>query len=121
MLEELIKYIEERFEQVARRVVREELSKLIGPGNHHEDDEILDVKAAATFVKLSVSRVYTIVNKGQMPTLTPRGSGKLRFSKQALREWMMAPKLNNTIFSDKTIGLKPPTRRTKSNKTKPKK
>jgi excisionase family DNA binding protein len=107
MTDDITKYLDERMEQIARRVYYEESARNGKQADRPDEDEILDVHCAASLVKLSVSRVYALVGSGQMPTLNPRGTGKLRFSKKQLMEWLVKPPEKNTIQREMTIGLKP--------------
>jgi PTS system nitrogen regulatory IIA component len=51
------------------------------------DTDLLTVEEVAGWLKLSKSRVYALVNSGEMPSLK-LGSGSIRFDRQEVTSWM---------------------------------
>lgn len=50
-----------------------------------EDDQLLNIKEAATLLSLSVPSMYRLCNEKKIPNL--KKAGKILFSKQELMEW----------------------------------
>ena len=80
----------------AVQALSEKLSRieqmLILQTNQEEQEEFIDAQAAAKFLKLTLSTIYTKVHKKQLPYY--KQGKRLYFSKQDLREYLERGKVD---------------------------
>ena len=66
-----------------------------------EQDQLLSIKQAAEFLKLSVPTLYSLVSKSQIPV--NKRSKRLYFSKQELTAWIKAGRKSTTSEIENTV------------------
>ena len=56
------------------------------PDDRADDNDIMTVREAAEFLKITPTTVYVLVRKGKLPH--KKIGGSIRFSKHLLHEWV---------------------------------
>lgn len=59
-----------------------------------ENDDLLNVKEAAIFLKFETAYIYRLINQNKIPYYKPNG-GKVLFSKRGLRKWVLEHKFKS--------------------------
>lgn len=57
-----------------------------------EKDEIMTIDEASKYLSLAVQTIYGLVSNRKIPYFKRKGSKRLYFSKQALKDWLMESK-----------------------------
>ncbi len=78
-----ISEFESRLEEALERV----LSKR-GIPNETNDDKLLTVADAASFLSLSIPTIYSLVSRREIPFLKPEGTKRVYFLKEDLRNYI---------------------------------
>ena len=83
--------LENAFEELIRRIVREEVQASNGNG-HHEGDRLLDAKEAAKILSVSPDWLYR--HGSRLPFTRKLAPRVLRFSYQGIQKYLAAKKIS---------------------------
>ncbi len=83
--------LENAFEGLLRRIIRDEIQGLKGELNGHED-RLLDAEEAAKLLSVSPDWLYR--NAKKLPFTRKLGHKMLRFSYQGILKWLASRKLS---------------------------